>query len=508
MGTEVGLPTPPRHRPRRAPLAHLHVDEPPLRLKRHTLKPFLLKPTLFEDKKKTKQRISSNAMLGMVMWTFLWLGYNTSADTWNDPNFPADTMALIHGIRCFFPLLAAWIALLCLFVRSRRVMPTLLGPMGLLLLYALTGLVSSATFSPYPPISLFQGAIYLSIVLVLLAIVVVDDPLADFMKVLKLTWVIGTMCTLGLLGIIPLLGSRAMAETTLNPVGKIAYAHVVTIAGMEGSRNTGFARYAAISALVAFCGVMRKSKLYWRLIWFASLGLSLYALVIANGRTETIAFVASFALALCVERSKRFMNLLVASFAALLLGLRGFYSVFYTYITRGASVDSTMTGRTRVWEEGWALLKQSPWVGYGFQADRYYLGWHMHNAFLHVLFQSGFLGGSAILIALFIVWVYIAKYFFFQQPADKSLIPPEIPAVFMFMTLSSFLESTFAYFSAAWLLSAPIVGYVMALHRRVQAESSKTAKEKALQFHATLRRSRIMLPLNDASPAPPVPIAG
>jgi O-antigen ligase len=127
-----------------------------------------------------------------------------------------------------------------------------------------------------------------------------------------------------------------------------------------------------------------------------------------------------------------------------------------------------MSGRTTTWEQAVHLLWQSPWVGYGFQGDRYYLGQHMHDGFLHVFFQSGLLGGGAILIGLGIVWFYLIKYFFLEQPSDKTLIPTEMPAIFLFMTISSFTESTFAYFSAAWLLAAPAVAYVIALHWKLR----------------------------------------
>jgi hypothetical protein len=105
----------------------------------------------------------------------------------------------------------------------------------------------------------------------------------------------------------------------------------------------------------------------------------------------------------------------------------------------------------------------------------------MHDSFLHAIFQSGFLGGGAVILALGIVWCYVIKYFFWQQPADKSLIPPEIPAVFLYVTISSITESTFSYYSATWLLSAPIVAYVMALHLRVQRISAKAAQERVMQ---------------------------
>ena len=131
-------------------------------------------------------------------------------------------------------------------------------------------------------------------------------------------------------------------------------------------------------------------------------------------------------------------------------------------------------------------------MGFGFQGDRYFLHQHMHDAFLHVLFQSGFLGGLAILIALGIAWYYIIYYFFLHQPSDRSLIPPEMPAIFLFVTISSITESTFAYFSAAWLLSAPIVPYVLVLHRRRRALALQAAKERGLQIRLARRKARIL----------------
>jgi O-antigen ligase len=311
--------------------------------------------------------------------------------------------------------------------------------------------------------------------------------------VLTLTWIWGTLITLSLLGAIPFVGSQALIHSDTSPVGVRAYGGRSTILGMVGTRNTGFARYAAISALVALAGLMRKGKLVVRAIWGIAFAASMYALIIANGRTETLAFVASVTVVLVAEKARRTVNILVAITGAILLGLRGFYHQFFLYITRSGQIDtamSTMTGRTDTWREGLGLLWKSPWVGFGFQADRYYLHIHMHNAFLHVLFQAGFLGGGAILFGFAVVWYYVVKYFFLRQPTDKSLIPSEIPAVFLFVTISSITESTFAYFSAAWLLSAPIVAYVMALHRYMGGISAKSARERAMRVALVRRNSR------------------
>lgn len=473
----------------------------PLRLKWAARKPFLA-----DEIAKPQQRLSANALLGMGLWILLWLGYNTDLGYLATPNFPANAAILIHGVRAFAPMLAGWIALLLIFARSSRLFPWIMGPLGLMLFYAFTGLISSATMSVDPTDALYFGVNYLAIVLALLAIVLVEDPLPDIHRVLKVTWGVGTILTLSLLGAIPFLGSAAMRQSETSPVGAVAYTKVSGVMGMAGTRNTGFARYAAISGLVALAGLLRKGKPRARIIWGLLFAASLYALVIANGRTETVGFFAGVAVIVCLERSQRTVSILVGTAAGLLFGLWGFQSAFYKYFTRGHGFDPTMTGRTKTWEEGWYLLSNSPWVGYGFQADRYYLKLHMHNAFLHVFIQSGLLGGAGILLGLAIVWHYLIKYFFLQPPADKSLVPPEIPAVFMFVTISSMMESTFAYFSAAWLLSAPIVAYAIALNRHVRKVSLKAAQDRALRALLANRRPKAVDPLPPPQPPEEVPL--
>lgn len=469
----------------------------PMRMKRATGRPI---PR--EQYAKPQRGGNVNALLGMGLWFLLWLGYNTSYAYTVHPSFATKPTYFIHGVRAFFPTLAAWFAFLIIFARSNRVFSWIIGPLGLMLLYAVVGLISSAGLSPNPIDAVYYGVNYLAMVLVLLAIVPVENPLPDIRRVLNFTWNVGIILTLSLLGAIPFLGSQAIAETETNPVGVRAYGAGGVILGMASTRNTGFARYAAISALVALPGLMRKGSLVVRVIWGVLFTASLSALVIANGRTETLAFVGGVAVILGIERAKRTVNFLIGVAAAILLGLRGFFSGFYLYITRTGHIDPTMTGRTATWEGGVHYLADSPWIGYGFQADRYLLGGeHMHNAFLHVLFQAGILGGGAILIGLAIVWAYIIKYFFIHQPADRSLIPPEIPAVFLFVTISSFTESTFAYFSAAWLLSAPIVAYVMALHRHIRRISVKAAQERAWQVRMARRKARVLESPLEAPPS-------
>jgi len=94
------------------------------------------------------------------------------------------------------------------------------------------------------------------------------------------------------------------------------------------------------------------------------------------------------------------------------------------------------------------------------------------------LVQSGILGGAAVFLGLIAIGYLITKYFFLHPLKNKSLIPPEVPGVFFFVVVSSIAESTFAYFSAAWLLSAPIVVYVLVLNQQVRQAAAMVAKER------------------------------
>ncbi len=458
-----------------------------------------IRQVLRERVAKSRPRISTNAMVGMGLWLLLWLGYNTDWGYLYDPNFPVRTADLIHCIRAFFPMLAGWLSMLIIMSRPSRTVAWVAGPLGLLLIYALTGLIATPTFQDNPLGGLYFGTNYLAMVLVLLAIVPVEDPLPDIRQVLNFSWGVGLLITLGLLGAVPFLGAAA-AESTGGPVGMRAYARVDDVMGMAGTRNTGFARYAAISALVVLPWLWRDCSRRVRVVCALLFGASMYALVLANGRTEIVAFIFSAFVILLAEKSKRTLFLIVGAGAAVLLALKGFFGAFFLYFTRTGQVDGTLSGRTATWDDALRYLSSSPLVGLGFQADRAFLGMHMHNAFLHVFFQAGLLGGGAILIAIGITWGYLIKYFFLRPPEDRSLIPAEIPAVFLFVTISSATESTFAYFSAAWLLSAPIVAYVMALDRRMRKISRRAYLEWRMRVAA--RNSRRYEPAIDLNPEP------
>src|SRR5579871_4292681 len=118
-------------------------------------------------------------LLMICMWMLLWGGYNTGLVYLQSPLYPSDPTTFIHGTRALFPALAGWISIIVLLNRTKFIMRWMMGPMGLILLYGTLGLASSITISAEPSEAIYWGVNYLSIVLVMLAILSLEYDLPD-----------------------------------------------------------------------------------------------------------------------------------------------------------------------------------------------------------------------------------------------------------------------------------------------------------------------------------------
>src|SRR5579864_7614380 len=87
---------------------------------------------------KPKRTPGKTGTQGLLLTSFLcilvWSGYNSEIDYVRSPGWPSDFLNLVHGIRAFFPMVAALIAAAQL--AQRRSLPRWLGigPLVLLLL--------------------------------------------------------------------------------------------------------------------------------------------------------------------------------------------------------------------------------------------------------------------------------------------------------------------------------------------------------------------------------------
>ena len=127
-----------------------------------------------------------------------------------------------------------------------------------------------------------------------------------------------------------------------------------------------------------------------------------------------------------------------------------------------ASGFYTGTGRTQIWAAGWRFIELSPVLGYGFQADRLVLGTHMHNAALHALIQTGFLGAIPFIGAILWAWFLLIKTLRNINrlpPAHKTLLV-QVAGMLVFLSVRSLPESTGAFFGIDWLLLGPLLLYL------------------------------------------------
>ena len=408
-------------------------------------------------------RLKLGAFAGMGLWLLIWSGYNTGPWYVLHPNFPASSLELIHGVRAFFPQLAGWLALLWLLTPSKTTnRGAVEGPLGLMLVYSLVGVISSLLLSPDWFQASYWALAYGSVALVGIAILSTDHPLEAASSVLTLSGIIAVIMTVGIVIGMPIIGGPSVTADPLALHTISGGYNTASFAGMAGTRNTGFARYAAVAGLYAL-GRMWQGKMVLRSLWFMVLLFSGYCLLAAQGRSEMVAFIAGSLVILLIRRSRRAVLAVWGVGVVVLMFLGHMFDWLWDYGTRTGHFDPSFTGRTVTWHEGWKLFLQSPLIGFGFQADRYFLqGQHMHDALLHALVQTGLFGTVAFVLAIALAVFLMAKLYIASQVRRSAVFRDEVPGLLAFFIVLSVTEST-AYFSADWLLLAPVLTYIQVL---------------------------------------------
>jgi len=402
-------------------------------------------------------------MLTSMLCFLVWSGYNSTIFYSMDPFFPKNFVNFVHGVRAFFPILAGVIAVGQL--AQRRSLPKWLAfsPLTLLLLYAGIGLASSIFVSPEPIGSAYWAIQYISVIVVVIAVASCSEPEAHLARFISVNWGCCAAICLGLLAGIPLLGGGTTTHTVGSPLGVMAYGRVKDVMGVAAPRNTGFGRFAGILVLVGLAKLLhdrkdKKTVFIWTPLTLAAGA----ALLLSQARTSWVSVVVAAAVLLARAPTRwRVPMIMLALLALPLVWLTGFGHAFILYLTRGRGFDPTLTGRTATWANGWQALQQSPWVGLGFWADRYFLnGQNMQNTFLDALIQSGFLGAIPFVIAIVWVWIGILRFYSTKPAGETSSLPGELLGVMTFFTVYSITEITCSFYSVGWMAMAPLFAHV------------------------------------------------
>jgi len=326
--------------------------------------------------------------------------------------------------------------------------PSFSNPVGFFFYYCVVGLAVSF-FSPEKLTALYWGGAFLAPVLVVWIIHSGKDILERIRKVLYVNYAASFFIFMLLL---PDIYSYGFG-------GKMRFMFYELPFGLGEMRANGVARFALV--LIIISGVrLLSQKNVWRYIWAVPLILSAYTLMQTQSRTALLGLGVT-AVLLVYILGLRWQFVFLGPAAVFVLWRSGFQ-----YRAHGSLEQLVnLTGRQLTWQQAVVEIKKSPFLGWGFHADRILLdSQHMHNSYLHAMLHGGIVGLVFFVAAVFSIWYVILKEKVLKRIKDADGInrPFLIESVLIigFFTARSFFESTAAFFGVDLLLFIPAAAYV------------------------------------------------
>ncbi|MBZ9768673.1 MULTISPECIES: O-antigen ligase [unclassified Mesorhizobium] len=220
----------------------------------------------------------------------------------------------------------------------------------------------------------------------------------------------------------------------------------VNFVGAFGSKNqVGFFSSLGIFFCLAFLVFYRRNWLGF--VWTAPIMLlSVYMLAIAHSATSVASLPAVIGIVMLLTMTKvlsrRYRRVLfVVGAGALVTGVVAALNLGLLDVVLGIfGKDSTLTGRTYLWEQGWKAAQQRPLLGYGYAAywvqgfadperlwAEFYIstrsGFHFHNTYVETLVEIGFIGVTLLaLVILRAFYGHVSKVVFGGWSADSVVL--------------------------------------------------------------------------------------
>ncbi|TGT71340.1 O-antigen ligase family protein [bacterium M00.F.Ca.ET.159.01.1.1] len=248
----------------------------------------------------------------------------------------------------------------------------------------------------------------------------------------------------------------------------------VNFVGAFGSKNQiGFFSSLGIFFCLAFVVFYRRNWLGF--VWTAPIMLlSVYLLAIAHSATSVASLPAVIGIVMLLTTAKvlslRYRRVLfIVGAGALVTGVVAALNLGLLDVVLGIfGKDSTLTGRTYLWEQGWEAAQQHPLLGYGYAAywvqgfadperlwAEFYIstrsGFHFHNTYVETLVEIGFIGVTLLaLVILRAFYGHISKVVFGDWSADSVVLAGAIGL----MLIRSFFEVEMLgpYFMASFIV--------------------------------------------------------
>ncbi len=394
------------------------------------------------------------------MWGGLFTGpYNVTESMFSSP------LAFFQGARAFLPLLALYICFMWMLLAGAKV-PSFSNPVGFFFYYCVVGLAVSF-FSPDKMAALYWGGIYLAPILAVWLILSGEDILDRLRKVIYVNYFAAVLVFMFLLPEIYNYGFT----------GKIRFTFYELPFGLGYMRANGVARFALVLMIIAGVRFLSQ-KTVWKYIWIIPLIITSYTLMQTQSRTALLGLAVAGLLFVYIL-GLRWQFLFLAPAAAFILWRAGFQERAHGSLEQ--LVD--LTGRELTWQQALAEIKESPFLGWGFHADRILLNsQHTHNSYLHAAMHGGIIGLVFFVAAVFSIWYVILKNNVLKRIKDADMVnkPFLIESVLIigFLTSRSLFESTAAFFGVDLLLFVPAAAYLYVWTRKtVNGKSEKSEKD-------------------------------
>ena len=356
--------------------------------------------------KKSKDLFSKNKLLKFA-WAILFISVflwrlRTSKDLMANP---VDTTAFLRMVEV---AVAGLIAVFMLMTKPN--ISALMGPVGLMLMYSLSGIISGV-YSSYPLYAAYKALETTAGVVLITAILGRCEDFDSIKEFVQLN-----IALFGLLIVLVWVGALLWPALAFSGSKGILSVKLFGVMPVINPNAVGF--IGALLALVAFCQMNKKLATKEKIFWRNLLIVSLITLVIAQSRTSLIGFVVAIGVWLLLNRKMKIL-FFISLLALIILFNIAASEILVDYFKRGSSDEMlyTLTGRTTAWGHAWRMFKQSPLLGYGFASGARFdvlqgqgmVG--MHGSIFDVIVNVGLLGLIPWLMALIIGWIQLVGTF-------------------------------------------------------------------------------------------------
>lgn len=401
-----------------------------------------------------------------LLWGLVWGGMFTGLYNWQWPEMFKTTIDAVQGLRAMTPLAAVYLSLIWILAKRPKY-PFVGHPLGFLLGYGFIGLFSSLFLSPEPTSSMYWLGLYVAPMLVAWYCVEKDEALRYLRLLLAVNYAVFFLITFGL-----------VPEAFRVGWGNLPPVQQYTLPlGLGLIRTNGAGRFALVVIVVCTVRFLVDRRLR-RWVWPVLLLPALFLLLQTQSRTSLLGLaVVSLLLVLLLGVDWRY--LFIGPVAA-----AGVFVSGYQLRSGGKmNVLIGLTGREYTWQRGLEQILASPFLGWGFNADRILLrSEHMHNSYLHAAIHTGFIGVAFFTAAFVGLWILILRSrILFRarevQGPDRAFLFESL-LILGFLTARSFFESTGAFYGVDELLLIPAAAYVGLMARG--ATSPESAPNRGL----------------------------